>query len=167
MVSGGEDTNPLRDIVHDVTRRLNHLFTNRLDSPLSIGGPDYRLDPPQVSKPGTMRARSRKMVENSECLIAILGDVVPPLTREEILHAFELRRVGHVIKIMLFVNPAQKTADHDSLLCAIADISGYEVQYTGYSNALEFQAVVTMALFEYVVRRMERRPVTGNTGDDE
>jgi hypothetical protein len=167
MVSSGEDTNQLREIVNDVARRLNHLFTYRLGSPLSINGPDYRLDPPQVSKLGTMRSRSLKMVEDSECMIAILGEVVPPITREEILRAFELRAVGHVIRVMLFLNPAQKTAEHDSLLCAISEVSGYEIKYTRYSNALEFQAAVMMALFEYVFQRMKRQTVTGNTGDDE
>jgi hypothetical protein len=167
MVSNGGDTNRLRDIVNDVARRITHVFRSQLEYRLSINVWDYRLDPPQVAKSGTMRLRSLKMVENSECVIAILGEVVPPITREEILHAFERRRAGHLIDFMLFVNPAQKTADHDSLLRAISDMSGDEIIYATYSDELEFQAGVMVALFAHVLRRMQRQPVMGNRGDDE
>ena len=113
MISNGADTNRYRDIAVNVAADVAHLFTYELGQPVGIRQWDYRRDNPRVVPAGALAARSLSMVERSECLLAILGATVPNITSQEVIRAFERRQAGERVDFWLFLNPDQKTSDHD------------------------------------------------------
>ncbi len=101
------------------------------------------------------------MVDSSECLLAIFGENVPPITSEEIIRAFERRRTGSAVDFWLFLDAGLKTKEHEEFLDRIKSEFGEQIVYTPYETELQFQAAVAMTLVEYVARRLKRRPALG------
>jgi hypothetical protein len=161
MISSGDDRKRHRDIAVEMAARVSHLFTHQLDEPVTIRQWDYRLDNPTVVRAGTLPTRSLSMVDRSECLLAILGKSVPPITSQEILRAFERRRAGSSVEFWMFLDPRKKTRGHEDFLQRIKTDFGEEVVYAEYQSDLQFQATVTMTLVEYVFKQLKRGTVIG------
>ena len=161
MISSGGDRRRHRDIAVKMAARVSHLFTYQLDEPVTIRQWDYRLDNPTVVRAGTLPMRSLSMVDRTECLLAILGKEVPPITSKEILRAFERRRAGSPVEFWMFLDPRQQTRKHKDFLRRIKSQFGEEVVYAEYHSELEFQASVAMTLTGYVIKQLKRGTVIG------
>jgi hypothetical protein len=164
MISGGSDTERHRDIAVDMATRVSHLFSYQLNQPVTIRQWDYRFDNPTVVPAGTLATRSLSMVDSSECLLAIFGENVPPITSQEIFRVFQRRRDGFPVDFRLFLDPRKKTTEHDDFLARIKAEFGEQIVYAEYQSELDFQAKVVMTLFEYVMHKLTRGTAIGGAG---
>jgi hypothetical protein len=153
MISNGDDTNMFRDRALDVVRRLHHMFVHQMGVGLGITNWDYRLDPPGIVPAGTLATRSLSMVDRSEALLAIFGPTVPTITSEEVWRAFERRRSGEQAEVWTFLNPDQKTSDHDAFVERICSEFGEQVVWANYRDELDFQGRLFTTLLPYLLGR--------------
>jgi hypothetical protein len=155
FISGGNEIQELRDIAMKALRLLEQTFTAELDVPLVLRSWDFRIDPPRVVPRGALAVKSLTMVERSQAVVAILGQSVPGVTRQEILRAFELRANGVELNVWMFMRSGPQTDDHRELFQEIGDRWGEDIIFSQYEDQLDFQGKLLVTLMPYVLERVE------------
>lgn len=155
FISGGDEIAELRDIAMKALRLLEQMFVAEMNASLVLRTWDFRIDPPRVVPRGQVAAKSLTMVERSQALVVILGNAVPPVTREEILRAFELRASGVELEVWVFMRSGPETEDHQNLFSDIRGLGDEDVIYSQYGSHLDFQGELLVTLMPYVLERVE------------
>lgn len=153
LISCGADVNHLRDIARDCLGRLTQMLDDDLKANLILREWDYRYDAPTDVPAGHLADRSLEMVDHADAVLAILGARVPEVTSREIHRVYEAREGGQPKLLWLFLNPAERGADHDHLIATVRDEFGVDIIWTPYTSDMDFQAKVFTTLVPYLVRR--------------
>lgn len=156
FISGGDEIADLRDLADNTIRRLDQMFRVDMEAVLVLRVTwDFRIDPPAVVPRGQMAAKSLTMVERSAAVVVILGEHVPPITRQEVLRAFELRASGVDLEVWVFLQQGARGREHDQLLEEIGQVATEDVVYAQFHDRLDFQGLLFTTLVPYVMRRVE------------
>lgn len=156
-VVGGKEVDTWRGIAMSVLQRLQHLVLFELQEPQQRGGValtcwDYHLDAPEVLPDGTLPERSLAMVDRSEGLIAIFGDRLPPITKQEVWRAFEKRSRKLPQQVWIYFDPTEKPAELDSFFLDIKREFGEEPRYSRFDDELDFQGKVFTTMIPFLLR---------------
>lgn len=156
-VVGGRDVDPWRAIAMSVLERLQHTFLYEVQDPDQRGGIvltcwDYHLDAPAVVPGDSLADRSLRIVDRSDGLIAIFGNRLPSITREEVWRAFEKRRKGIPQEIWIYFDPREKPPE---LIVFFDDIKaefGEEPRWSECPDELDFQGKVFTTMIAFLLR---------------
>lgn len=154
FISNGREEDRYRDIGVDVLSRLQHLLRYELGYDVAIGNWDYRHAPPTVVAAGGLAATSLRMVDRSQCLVAIFGRRMPPITTAEVRQAFELRQSHSEIDVFVFANPDRVTDRYHAFVREISDTYGEQIQWAPYADPLSFQAILYITLTKFLLERL-------------
>lgn len=153
FISCGSDVDRYRDTGKAAFETIEHMFEHELDYPIAVRSWDFRLDAPRIVRPEDMAARSLAKVEGAYAMVGIFGRRCPGITQREIRRAFELRRDGAEVEVLVFVNPNTKESAHDTFIREIRDEFGEQIVYQPYRNRLEFQARFLSALIPLLLKK--------------
>ena len=159
LISGGGDTLPLRRVAENVLYRLNQFLRYERRARYVFTQWDYTVDPGRDEAIGHVPDRSLEAVENSEGVIAIVGDTVPKITQLEIRRVYELRSLGQHRELWFFVSREAKTAaTHERVplhqfLDAISSDFHVERIYHAVDDQMDFQASLLIEMMPFVVAR--------------
>jgi len=154
----GSEVDDLRTIGFSVLDRLDEMFLYDMNLGVTIRHWNYRTDPPRVVPAGDLALRSLTIVERSHVLVAIFGRELPSITQQEIIRAFERRRDGETLPIIVFLDPTKKTVEHDRFFSRIKADFGEEISYTPYQTPLDFQSLLFKAVIPIMLKLVGFRP---------
>jgi hypothetical protein len=155
FISCAQDVEALRNTAQNVIHLLDHMLRNEMGQGVFIGEWDFRVDAPRVVAPEDFSARSLKMVERSSGIVAIMGDRIGDVSKEEIRRAFEMRRDGMPVMVWTFLDPAKKTQEHEEFVAEVLEDFNELIVYTEYRDELEFQGKLFVALIPHLLQRVE------------
>jgi hypothetical protein len=153
FVSCGAALNPLRDGALQVIAAVERMFVFGLSVSVVLRNWDWRNEPPEIVGSNEFAARSLRMVERSNAVVAILADTIPPTTRKEIHGAIRQFASGRTDQVWVFVDNTAKNEAHARFVQNIRRRHKVQVIYQGYDAELDFQEKLFVALIPYVVRK--------------
>jgi hypothetical protein len=152
FISCGGNRNSFRNAGVDVIGRLGQFLVSERGGPVLFNW-DYRNDLPRDVPAGELARRSLEMVDRAHILVAILGEDVPPLTRREILRAYERQARGEQMRPYVFANPTLANPDRDVLLRRVNRTYGRDILWASYRTRTDFIHLMYLTLFRYLLDR--------------
>jgi hypothetical protein len=160
LISCGADMVALRKIAKTVIGRYNQFLRNERRARYEITEWDYTFDVSRDEDIGHVPDRSLSAVEDSDCVIAIVGRSVPAITRLEIRRVYELRQLGRPRRLMFFalksVPPGPLADGHVELSKFVDEIkTDFEQEriYHGVETHLDFQASLMIEMLDFLLSR--------------
>ena len=160
LVSGGNEVNDLREISGNVLDRFNHQLQHEWRARYALTQWNYLLDSSRDEEVGHLADRSIRAVDESEGVIAIVGQSVPPITRLEVRRVYELRQLGQerelwflAFKSRTALTGAKGRMPLAEFLDEIASDFGKQRIYHEVSTELDFQASLLMEMFPWLITR--------------
>lgn len=151
LISCGNEVETMRDIASSAIRILDQLFVDDLEFGISLREWDFRRDVPRVVDRDQVVERSLDMVRRSDAVIVILGEGLPPVTREEIREALSLVGSGDMKDVFVFLHRDQQTDEQREFVQQAAHAAGKDVIWAEYSNCLTFQELVMTTIVKFVL----------------
>lgn len=162
MVSCGSYQDDLRDVAELAIDRIAHLLRWQLGRPYNLIYWDYRRDASVDFDPDHLADRSLRAVEQCDGVIAILGGLIPPTTRLEIRHVYDLALAGKPRELWAFADwrpSARGTSNPQGLVTRAQFLEEIQADYSQYrwcppvGNELEFLAGVMTGVMPYLLTR--------------
>jgi len=151
FISCGADRNTFRNVGVRVINRLGEfLVFDRGTGPILLNW-DYRNDLPRDVPAGEFEQRSLEIVDRSHILIGVLGPTVPPVTRKEILRAYERQAAGEQMRAYVLADPAMMEADHRRLLAQVRRDYHRDISFGHYHSKEDFLHQMYRTLFRYLL----------------
>jgi hypothetical protein len=160
MVSCGSHQDDLRNVAEAAIQRLAHMIRFDLGIPYNVIYWDYRLDESRDEEAGDMPNRSLDAVRRSIGVIGVLGHLVPPTTRLEIRHHYELASAGQTRKLWVYADNRQPPSDSNpdglstrhEFLSEIKRDFGKERWCPPITSKLDFQAAVLTQVTPHILK---------------
>lgn len=164
LISCGRDMRRLRSAAGRTLDRFNHFLRYQRAARYVITQWNYMFDPSRVVAPGHLADRSVQAVDESEGVIAIVGDYVPSTTRREIRHVYELRDLG-LWRELWFLRleqtktsgaastPAPGSIALDTFVDELRADFGIEPVYHPVAGQTDFVASLIFEMLPFVIQR--------------